>query len=244
VPTPFFSLRGPSSGPEIVLVHGLGASGRYFEPLVALLATSHRVLTPDLTGFGCSSGPDPALGIEAQAAELERVVDLAGLDRPVLLGHSMGSQVVTEMALRRPERTRGVVLVGPVVDEAAPSALGQARRLVRNSAFEPLSLQAMQAREVLRADRRCFRQSLTHMLAYPITERVRAVSAPVEVVRGGRDPIASRGFVEALAGAAPSGRAHEIPGARHLAVATHPHAVAALCRRLRPQDPDAGTERV
>lgn len=243
MPTPFISAYGPVAAPGILLVHGLGASSRYFEPLVRLLATSYRVVTPDLTGFGRSAGPDPALCIEAHAAEMERVVDLAGLERPVLLGHSMGSQVVTEMAVRRPGRTRGLVLVGPVVDPAAPTALGQGRRLARDSAREPLSLQALQARELVRAGHRCFRQSLTHMLAYPIAERVRAVPASVEVVRGDRDPIASREFIEALAAAAPSGRAHEIPRARHLAVATHPRAIAALVRRRWPSEVGVEPER-
>jgi pimeloyl-ACP methyl ester carboxylesterase len=82
------------------------------------------------------------------------------------------------------------------------------------------------------------------MLAYPLAERLRAVSAPVAVVRGERDPIASQAFVEALAAAAPSGRAHEIPQARHLAVATHPHAIAALFRRGWPSELDAELGRV
>lgn len=231
---PFFSVRGPASGPALLLVHGLGVSGRYYEPLIQLLSTTYRVVTPDLPGFGASGRPDPAPGIEGMAVELERVVDIAGLHRPVLLGHSMGAQVVTEMAARRPDRTRGVVLVGPVVDPAVPSAFSQGWRLARDSALEPMLLKALTTREYLRAGPRSYRQALRHMLDYRILDRMADVSAPVEVMRGSRDPIASRAFVEALAAAAPSGRAHEIPGARHLAVATRPDVVADLCRRLWP----------
>jgi pimeloyl-ACP methyl ester carboxylesterase len=224
--------RGPSSGPAILLVHGLGVSGRYFEPLTRMLSTAYRVLTPDLLGFGDSARTGTAPSIEAHAASLERVVDRAQLDHVVLLGHSMGSQVVTEMAARRPERTRGVVLVGPVVDPTAATALRQGWRLARDSALEPPWLQALTTREYLRAGMRSYRQSLTHMLGYRIEDRLAEVSAPVEVVRGGHDPIASRAFVAALTAVAPLGRAHEIPAARHLAMATHPGAVAALLRGL------------
>ena len=236
MPTPSFIVRGPSDAPGILLVHGLGVSGKYFAPLIRLLSSSYRVVTPDLPGFGASAHVGPALTIPGQAAALERVVDLVGLDRPVLLGHSMGAQVVTEMAVRRPGRIRALVLVGPVVDPALPTAFDQGWRLARDSVLEPLPLKALTTREFFRARPRTYRQSLAHMLAYRIMGRVAEVSAPVEVLRGSHDPIASRAFVDGLAAAAPTGRAYELPGARHMAVATRADMVANLCRRLWPVD--------
>lgn len=226
----FFTDRGRPGGPEVVLVHGLGMSGRYLERLVRELSPSHRVVTPDLPGFGASPRRDPASAVEVLAAELEQVVDRARLRRPVLMGHSMGSQVVTEMARRRPGRTRGVVLVGPVAEPGADSALRQGWRLARDAALEPPWLNAVTTREYLRAGTRSYAQSLAHMLAYPLERRLAQVEVPVDVVRGSHDPIASRAFVEALAAAAPDGRAHEVPHARHLVVATRPDVVAAICR--------------
>lgn len=237
LPVPFFTVHGPPVGPGILLVHGLGVSGKYFEPLIRRLSSSYRVITPDLPGFGASAHVRPSLTIPEQAAALERVADLVGLDHPVLLGHSMGAQVVTEMAVRRPERTRGVVLVGPVVDPAYPTAYSQGWRLARDSAFEPLPLKALTTREYFRAGPRSYQQSLKHMLSYRIGDRVTQVVAPVEVLRGSHDPIASQTFVDALAAAAPSGRAYELPNARHMAVATRADMIANLCRRLWPADP-------
>ncbi|MGJ7441733.1 alpha/beta fold hydrolase [Aquipuribacter sp. MA13-6] len=242
MPTPSFTVHGPSDGPGILLVHGLGVSGKYFRPLIRLLSGSYRVVTPDLPGFGTSAHLGPALTIPGQAEAMERVVDLVGLDRPVLLGHSMGAQVVTEMAVRRPGRTRGVALVGPVVDPALPTAFDQGWRLARDSVREPFPLKALTTREFFRARPRTYRQSLTHMLAYRILDRVAEVTAPVEVLRGSHDPIASRSFADALAAAASSGRAYEIPGARHMAVATRADMVANLCHRVWPSTPRSGTE--
>lgn len=95
------------------------------------------------------------------------------------------------MAVRRPERTRGVVLVGPVVDPALPTAFAQGWRSVRDSALEPLPLGALTTREYFRAGPRSYRQSLAHMLAYRIGDRVAQVTAPVEALRSSHDPIAS-----------------------------------------------------
>lgn len=231
---PSFTVRGPSSGPGILLVHGLGVSGTYFRPLADLLSTAYRVVTPDLPGFGASAHVRPSLDIAGQAAAMEQVLDLVDLDRPVLLGHSMGAQVVTEMAVRRPGGARGVVLVGPVVDPAIPTAFDQGWRLARDAAFEPLPLKVLTTREYFRAGPRSYGESLRHMLDYRIGDRVGEVRAPLEVLRGSHDPIASRAFVDALAAAAPDGRAYELPGGRHMAVATRASMLANLVVRLWP----------
>jgi pimeloyl-ACP methyl ester carboxylesterase len=233
---PSFTVHGPSAGPGLLLVHGLGVSGKYFEPLISELAASYRIVTPDLPGFGASAHVRPSLTIQEQAAAMEHVVDHVGLHEPIVLGHSMGAQVVTEMAVRRPGRTRGVVLVGPVVDPAFPTAFDQGWRLLRDSAREPLPLKALTTREYFRAGPRSYGESLRHMLEYRIGDRVAQVTAPVEVLRGSHDPIASRAFVDGLAAAAPDGRAYELPSARHMAVATRAGILANLCRRLWPSD--------
>lgn len=224
------SEHGPRSGPPVVLVHGIGVSRRYFGPLARVLSTTHRVLVPDLPGFGSSGRPRPALGVAEQAAALERVLDRAGVHEPVLVGHSMGTQVVTELAARRPGAARALVLIGPVVDPAARTALRQAWRLARDSAHEPVRVNAWVLSDYLRAGPRSFFGSLPHMLGYPIEERLADVAEPVLLVRGGRDPIATGPFLQQLAAAAPKAATLEVPGAPHVAMATHPEVVAAACR--------------
>jgi pimeloyl-ACP methyl ester carboxylesterase len=177
------------------------------------------------------------LGIAEQAGVVARVVDRAGLARPLVVGHSMGTQVATELALAHPEHVGALVLVGPVADPSAPTAVGHALRLARDTVAEPPRLAAIVLREYVRSGVRSYAQTLPHMLGYPLHQRVAGVRAPVAVVRGSRDPIASREFVELLARTAPCGEALEVPGDRHLAMASHPHAVAAVCRRLGQRPP-------
>jgi pimeloyl-ACP methyl ester carboxylesterase len=225
-----FSECGLNSGPEVLLVHGIGVSGRYFAPLAHELGSTHRVVTADLPGFGDSPRPRPALSITEQASALEAALQLRDRTDLVLVGHSMGSQVVTELAARNPGLARALVLIGPVVEPQVRSALAQVWRLMRDLPREPASVNALVLREYARGIR-SFAGSLPHMLHYPLAGRLAAVSAPLVLIRGSRDPIASLSFLRTLAAAsAGESRVVEIPGAGHVAMAARPDLVAALCR--------------
>jgi pimeloyl-ACP methyl ester carboxylesterase len=102
------------SGPEIVLLHGLGsvtdemaASG-----IIDPLAADHRVIAIDRPGFGYSGRPRGRIWTPAaQAALLRQALDALGIQRPVIVGHSWGTMVALEMALRDPDGTAGLVLL-------------------------------------------------------------------------------------------------------------------------------------
>jgi pimeloyl-ACP methyl ester carboxylesterase len=214
----------------VLLVHGIGVSSSYFAPLAKNLATTHEIRAPDLPGFGDSSRPRPALSIAEQAAALEP--KLFELGRPVLVGHSMGCQVVTELAVRNPGRARAVVLIGPVVDPAASTAARQAWRLLRDIVGEPMHLNALVLRDYLRGGPRSFFGTLRHMLDYRIEEQLAKVTEPVVLVRGSHDHIAPLAFLQQLAQRTRGAEVIEIPAARHLAMTTQPDAVAEICRRF------------
>lgn len=84
--------RTAGTGPvDVVLVHGIGVSGRYFTPLARVLSGSARVCVLDLPGFGGSPRPAAPLSIREHAEVVAGVIAAAGLRRPVLVGHSMGA---------------------------------------------------------------------------------------------------------------------------------------------------------
>ena len=226
-----FSECGPDSGPGMLLVHGIGVSGRYFAPLIHELSRSHRVVTPDLPGFGRSSRPRPALTITEQAMALETALGLPGRTDLVLVGHSMGSQVVTELAVRNPGLVRGLVLIGPVAQDR--SAVLQAGRLLRDLPREPFRINALVLRDYVRGGIRSFAGTLPKMLKYPLAERLSAVTAPVVLIRGANDPIADLAFLRTLAAAAAGAtRIVEIPDTAHVTMAVRPDLIAARCREL------------
>lgn len=226
------SFELPSHGvdPSALLVHGIGVSSRYFGPLERGLSRDVTVLAPDLPGFGRSPRRGEPLSVAEQAAVLAELVEQAGLRRPVVVGHSMGAQAATELAASRPDLVGGLVLLGPVTDPAARSALRQAARLTADVVIEPPRCAALQLREYARTGLRWYLRTLPHMLAYPIEERLRDVTVPVVVVRGSRDPIAPSGFVHRLAAAAPDARVVEVAGGAHVVMWSRPEVVAAVVR--------------
>jgi pimeloyl-ACP methyl ester carboxylesterase len=101
------------SGPPVVLLHGLGATNASMLPTLAELSHDHRVLAPDLPGFGDSGKPvrdyDPAF----YARWLGAFLDAVGVERAVLIGNSMGGRIAIEMGLSAPERVERLVLFAP-----------------------------------------------------------------------------------------------------------------------------------
>jgi pimeloyl-ACP methyl ester carboxylesterase len=221
---------GDPSAPSYVLVHGIGMSHRYLAPLAEHLARDGHVVVPDLPGFGRSPHPPEVLGIAEHAAVVVALVADLGLTAPVLVGQSMGCQVVVEALAANPGLASAGVLIGPVVDPQARSATRQGARLLRDSAHEPARVNAIITADYLRAGPRRYAATLPHMLGYRIEERIREVAEPVLVVRGEHDPIAPARWARELAAAAPRGTVAEVPRWGHNAMYPAPEVVGALCR--------------
>lgn len=102
------------TGPAVLLLHGNGAQARDFVGcgLIEQLAARYRVIAVDRPGFGYSERPRDRLWTpEAQARVVQHACAALGVERPIVLGHSFGTQVALALALAAPERVRGLVLV-------------------------------------------------------------------------------------------------------------------------------------
>ncbi len=96
------------SGDPVVLVHGITESGRTWDPVTELLASRHRVVVPDLRGHGASER-GPSYDLASLAGDVAAVIGAEGLERPRVVGHSLGGAVVSALAGALP--TRSVVNV-------------------------------------------------------------------------------------------------------------------------------------
>ena len=108
--------RADDGRPPVVLLHGLTATRRYVVMgSRALQRSGHRVLAYDARGHGRSGpAPDPdAYGYADLGRDLEAVLDGAGVARAVLAGASMGAHTLLWLALQRPERVAGAVVITP-----------------------------------------------------------------------------------------------------------------------------------
>ena len=129
---------GERSAPDVVLVHGIGVSSRYFAPLERELSRDAHVVAPDLPGFGRSRVPDePALSVGEHADVLAALVEELALDRPVVVGHSMGGKVAMMLALRHPELVDRLVVSD--IAPASGGSLGEFEHLLDSLAAIDLS---------------------------------------------------------------------------------------------------------
>lgn len=101
----------PSDLAPVVCCNGVGVSTFFYEPLERALRHRRRVLRWDYRGHGRSAPmTDPkTLTIEQTAEDLRAVLDDARIDRAVLVGHSMGCQVIMEFERRHPDRVAGLI---------------------------------------------------------------------------------------------------------------------------------------
>jgi pimeloyl-ACP methyl ester carboxylesterase len=99
------------SGEPVLLVHGLGGTGRTWRHLVATLAETHLVIAPDLPGHGGSDAPAGDYSLGAHAAALRDLLVALGLSTATLVGHSLGGGVAMQFAYQFPERTDRLALV-------------------------------------------------------------------------------------------------------------------------------------
>jgi pimeloyl-ACP methyl ester carboxylesterase len=98
-------------GEPILLVHGLGGSGRYFERLAARLDGRFLVVAPDLAGFGSSDKPKLGYDRAAHLEDLDAVARGFGDRAPVVAGHSLGGLFAALWAARRPGTVRALAIV-------------------------------------------------------------------------------------------------------------------------------------
>jgi pimeloyl-ACP methyl ester carboxylesterase len=106
---------GGTAGPSLLFLHGWSCDRSYFAPQMSHFAKDHTVVAPDLRGHGDSGRPDPKIGrydMNTLVDDVLAVARDAGLDQPVVLGHSLGASIALACA-QRVDAIRAAVLVDP-----------------------------------------------------------------------------------------------------------------------------------
>jgi pimeloyl-ACP methyl ester carboxylesterase len=104
--------RSGDAGPVVLLIHGMAAGSRTWDPVLAELGDTCQVVAPDLLGHGDSDKPaigDYSLG--AYANSLRDLLAALGHERATVVGHSLGGGVALQFAYQFPERCERLVLV-------------------------------------------------------------------------------------------------------------------------------------
>ena len=221
--------------PALVLVPGLVVTSRNVAPTARLLQEKFSVHALDLPGFGKSDKPAQVLSVPQLATALLEWMDAAGLAKAHLLGNSFGCQVIVELAFRHPERVDRLVLTGPALDPAIRTFWKPIMRLAQDGFFEP-ALIAPTLYDFLEMGPRRVWGTYHAALADRIEDKLPNLQMPVMLVRGERDPIAGREWLERMASLLPDVQSRTIPSAPHALAFSVPEAVARLTEAFLTQE--------
>jgi 2-hydroxy-6-oxonona-2,4-dienedioate hydrolase len=212
----------------IVLVHGLGVSGKYLLPTARLLASHHRVAVPDLPGWGQSSHPEHTLSLAELADVLAAWMTAIDMPRATLLGNSFGCQIIVEFALRHADQIDRAVLVGPSGDPSRRSPFTLLPRLAWDGVRERPSHVVQTLRDYRQFGIRRGIETFRIMVNDPIAEKLPHMTMPTLVVRGGDDPIVSQRWVDRMTALLPFGESVVVPSAAHAVNDDDPDALTSL----------------
>ena len=227
------------AGEAVIFLHGFYQDADCWAALAGELAVQYRVVRYDLRGCG-RSGDGSRLTVERLAADLGVLLDALGIDRAVVVRHSLGGQAALQFAVDNPARLRGLVLaaVSPLpLDPTIAPAYGAFTQLVPALGLEPVA-DAMVAL-VYSADsldhgpagaELYHRQVTLHRrseevvgqiqayLGYPsLEERLGAVACPTLIVAGDLDTTVPLAAPMLLQARIPGAELVVLPDASHMA---------------------------
>lgn len=228
------------AGAQIVLLHGVGLRSEAWNRQIDALAEAHHVTAFDMPGHGES----------AVRSEMSRVSDfadavLAAIDGPALVvGHSMGAMIALDLAVRTPDRVRGVVALNAVFErspEAARAVQARAAELDGVSVADPRGALARwfgtddTPERAACQDWLCSVTPAGYKAAYtafahnpgPRRADLARLFCPALFMTGGLEPNSTPAMSEAMAAIVPKGRAIIVPDAAHMMPMTHPEVVNA-----------------
>ena len=233
------STVGRTGERAFVLVPGIGVSSNYFERLAAQLNDYGPVHALDLPGFGGVPHPKSRrMTIRDYADLVGKVIDELGLVDPVLVGHSMGTQVVADLAARYPDgfngeqrgagRLSSLVLLGPVLSPDERTLRRAACRMRPPARKEPPRVAVLALQAYLLCGVRWFSRVLPEMMNYPIEETLTKVPSNTLVISGALDALCPPEWIDEVMERLPSARAEIIENAAHSIMHAHADTVAAL----------------
>lgn len=235
-------------GDPVVLVHGLNASTYSFRYIIPELAQRFRVVALDLKGFGHSERPTKSdYSLSTQADVVAGAMTQLGIERAMVVGHSMGGAVAMRLALRHPRRVKRLVLVDSASDREFRRGLGVASFLrpvmyvatpftVQSRRYRRLALRAqvhdpaLVTPEFVEAHFRPSRmKGHRRALGALMVDRRRdeplrpeEIGAPTLILWGEHDRFLPPEAGEELAGRIPNARLELVPSAGHLPLEEQP----------------------
>ena len=241
-----YALDQGHGSPALVFLHHFGGSSNEWAGVVAALESEYRCVVPDLRGFGSSGELGAMARVDGYADDVLNLVRRRGLDRFVLIGHSMGGKIAMAVAAREPPRMVSLVLLAPSPPTPEPIDATQRVHLLANQrnhlaakqsldkdVARPLS-QALAQRVIddrLRCSPGGWRWWLDSGSCEDISAHLDRIRIPVQVMSGELDStIPTAIIVSEVMSRIPQAVLRVVPGCGHLMPLEAPKAVARCIR--------------
>ncbi|MQY28698.1 alpha/beta fold hydrolase [Nocardia aurantia] len=258
---PHVSEAGPGTGPNLVLLHGIGGSADTFASQFAEWGDRLRLLAWDAPGYARSADPEWPLSLD-DYADLVAALIRERCGAAHVLGMSWGGVIATRLALRHPELLRSLILGAASVGSgatAAGAAAMRARATELDSAgatafaaarapkllspqADPSTVAAVAAAMAGAIRPAGYRSAAESMAATDHTADLPRIEVPTLVLCGDRDTVTGPPAAQVLAGGIPGAVFVTLRGAGHLANQERPEAFGAwvesfvhITERLRPR---------
>ena len=242
---------GPRDGQAIVLIHGATVPMWEFDRIAPYLhKAGFETVRFDLYGHGYSARPKTEYNLALFASQLAELIDTLDLDRFSILGHSLGSAIASETALRYSRRIERLLLAAPLVDFTANVRGTQLLNIpllgeVMTHGLVVPMLRRRRARRYANIECGAFSTKFNNQLAYSGFPRAllsmfrsgtladsRGIYAklpaniPTALLRGTHDEIMTSGQMRELRDIVPHATEVPIPGTGHPFMLTHPDQAA------------------
>jgi len=210
----------------LVIVPGLGCASWMYRRLARRLAREHEVWVYDHPGMGLSQGRrrDP-LRIEQLTDHLAGWMEARGLHGVPLLGHSLGGEVVIDLAARYPALPSCLIMCAPTGIPENPSVVAQLVRFLIDMPRERLALFGPATLSYLRTGPKAYwlAQDQDRHETGPLISQVRC---PALVIDGDRDPVIRPWTLDVMCALLPSARARTVEGGTHALMDSRPQELA------------------
>jgi len=173
----------------IVLIHGIGVSSAYFVPLARELAKTYTVIALDLPGYGKATKPPAPLSIEELASVMYSFLKKHNISHSVLIGHSMGCQIIAQVSKKHPELFAKMILLAPTTNKKERSVLKQGLRLLQDTFLESPKVNLVIFSDYVRMGVARYLQTSRWMVDDRIEETLSENQTPALIIRGSKDHI-------------------------------------------------------
>ncbi len=240
-----YAEQGDPGGEALLFIHGWPDSWFSFSRVLPLLPAAYHAFAIDLRGFGDSERPADGYTIDQFAADVVAFMDVVGVARATLIGHSMGTFIARRVAQIRPKRVARLAFIGSSITAlndvtlevqegvrplADPLPLEFVREFQASALHIPVPEQffAGIVSESLKAPARVWQSAFDGLLAFDDAGQLERITAPTLILWGEQDALfAGVDGQQRLAAAIPGAQLTVYPETGHSANWERPERVAA-----------------